>query len=240
MKVMKVLFVYPNNFLTTCTPLGLAYMSAVLKKNGVEVDIFDATFYNTGEAQNIKKEKLGQAGLNDYSFFDDIIKDDASLDGDYLNKIEEFKPDLIGFSVVEEAWGLAHRLLKVSRGLNIPTVMGGVFATFAPKEIYSHLVDGICLGEGEGWILKAVTPKIHDFTKEVLTDGALSDLNKLPMPDYDLFHPKSLYRPMQGKIRKTVMIETQRGCPYNCNYCNSKGKKKCMGRNSTEEKQLRE
>ena len=30
-----------------------------------------------------------------------------------------------------------------------------------------------------------------------------------------------LYRPMQGKIRLTVGIETQRGCPFTCAFCNS-------------------
>ena len=49
------------------------------------------------------------------------------------------------------------------------------------------------------------------------------DLNTVPIPDWDLFDPGSLYRPMQGKIFRTVGVETQRGCPYTCSFCNSPG-----------------
>ena len=49
---------------------------------------------------------------------------------------------------------------------------------------------------------------------------AAVDLNSVPIPDWDLFDPTSIYRPMQGKMR-AVGLETQRGCPYTCTYCNS-------------------
>ena len=49
------------------------------------------------------------------------------------------------------------------------------------------------------------------------------DLNTVPIPDWDLFDRGSLYRPMQGKIYRTVGVETQRGCPYTCTFCNSPG-----------------
>ena len=45
----------------------------------------------------------------------------------------------------------------------------------------------------------------------------------MPFPDWDLFDPGSIYRPMQGKIWRCVGLETQRGCPYTCTYCNSPG-----------------
>ena len=47
------------------------------------------------------------------------------------------------------------------------------------------------------------------------------DFDKLPHPDYALFDEKALYRPMMGKIYRTVAIELHRGCPYTCAYCNS-------------------
>ena len=49
------------------------------------------------------------------------------------------------------------------------------------------------------------------------------DLDKVLIPDWDLFDSGSLYRPMQGKIYRTVGVETQRGCPYTCTFCNSPG-----------------
>ena len=47
------------------------------------------------------------------------------------------------------------------------------------------------------------------------------DINTVPIPDWDMFEPGSLYRPMQGKVYRTVGVETQRGCPYTCSFCNS-------------------
>jgi len=48
----------------------------------------------------------------------------------------------------------------------------------------------------------------------------LVDLNK-PVPDYSLFDEARFYRPMGGRIFKTVPLETYRGCPYTCTFCNS-------------------
>ena len=47
------------------------------------------------------------------------------------------------------------------------------------------------------------------------------DIDTVPIPNWDLFEPGSIYRPMQGKIYRAVGFETQRGCPYTCTFCNS-------------------
>ena len=51
--------------------------------------------------------------------------------------------------------------------------------------------------------------------------GPKVNIDELPFPDYDLFEEQAIYRPMQGKIWRTMGIESQRGCPYTCTYCNS-------------------
>ena len=51
--------------------------------------------------------------------------------------------------------------------------------------------------------------------------GPLADLENAPLPDYSLFEEHAIYRAMQGKIRRTIGIETQRGCTFTCTYCNS-------------------
>jgi radical SAM superfamily enzyme YgiQ (UPF0313 family) len=48
----------------------------------------------------------------------------------------------------------------------------------------------------------------------------LVDINKI-LPDFSLFEEVRFRRPMGGKILKTVPLETARGCPYMCTYCNS-------------------
>ena len=44
---------------------------------------------------------------------------------------------------------------------------------------------------------------------------------KQTIPDYSLFDEYRFYRQMGGKNFKSVPIESYRGCPYTCAYCNS-------------------
>ena len=221
---MRILFVYPNSYLTTSIPLGIAYMSAVLKDAGHSVECFDTTFYKTGEAQNIKKQKLGQTGTAiDYSLFDVVIKDESDLYTDFEKRIRRFNPDLIAFSVVEEAWFLTKKLIPFCG--NYTVIVGGVFPTFAYDKVKDSFPNiTMCIGEGEEWILNYI-----NSVGNLCLD--LTDINKLPFPDYDIFDTLMQYRPMEGGLKKTLMIETQRGCPYNCNFCNSKAQKDLYGKN---------
>ena len=46
------------------------------------------------------------------------------------------------------------------------------------------------------------------------------DINELPaITDIGLFGEKRFYRPMGGKIRRLLPVETHRGCPYTCAFC---------------------
>ena len=47
------------------------------------------------------------------------------------------------------------------------------------------------------------------------------DINNNPIIDTSLFDQERLYRPMAGKVYKMYPIETIRGCPYTCKFCNS-------------------
>ena len=46
------------------------------------------------------------------------------------------------------------------------------------------------------------------------------DINEI-QPDYSLFDDKRFYRQWVGRIFKTIPVETYRGCPYKCTFCNS-------------------
>lgn len=47
--------------------------------------------------------------------------------------------------------------------------------------------------------------------------GRIKDPNELPVPAYDLLPAGSYYEPLLA--RPYGMIQTVRGCPYQCNYC---------------------
>ena len=50
---MKTLFVYPESYLNVGIPGGITIMSAILKKHGHEVDLFDTSF-NMNKATRLK------------------------------------------------------------------------------------------------------------------------------------------------------------------------------------------
>ena len=47
----------------------------------------------------------------------------------------------------------------------------------------------------------------------------------------NFFEDISLYRPMMGKIYRMAPVETQRGCPYACRFCNSPEKNEFVEKN---------
>ena len=47
------------------------------------------------------------------------------------------------------------------------------------------------------------------------------DINKNSVIDISMFEEKRLYRPMAGQVYKMLPVETIRGCPFTCRFCNS-------------------
>lgn len=214
-------------------PTGVALLSAMLKKEGFTVALFDCTFYKNPLTANYPFYHSALRPVNwtekEVQFYE------TDLVADFQKKVDEFKPDLLAVSVVENTYGIGRHLVQSLRQ-KIPTVFGGVFATFAPEKIIREpRIDYVCRGEGEAALVDLCTrlcrglpvKEIPNFwVKEAgqLYQNPMRstlDLNELPYPDFDLFEPQSIYRPMQGRIWRTLGMETQRGCPYTCAYCNS-------------------
>ena len=239
---IKVLFVYPNTFGMNMLPPAIALFSAILKHEGHEVALFDATYYAIDygiDSDGIKAERLNvvpfDVGARGIKMCDTDWREDLD------SQINSFNPDLIALSTTEDMWNLGLTLLgsiknKIKKR-KIPVIVGGVFPTFAPDlVIESDLVDMVCVGEGEnamvdlayrigkGMNYNSVTNlwvKTRDgrLIKNNVTDPV--DINNLPMIDLSLFEDQRLYRPMAGNWYRMLPIETIRGCPYKCAYCNS-------------------
>jgi radical SAM superfamily enzyme YgiQ (UPF0313 family) len=232
----KVLFLYPNLVMSALAPQGIGYLSAVLKREGFAVDLFDTTFYTSDLAGNANNEKAYLSKVRPFNWEERNIRPKTTdMLEDLQNKVDEFQPDLLAVSVVENTWHIADFLLRSLRD-PIPTIVGGVFATYAPEIVISHpCVDYVCRGEGEVALpnlcktLCQGKDGIHLPNIWAKVDGNLHrspmgdsiHLDDLPFPDWSIFEEQSLYRPMQGKIYRTIGMETQRGCPYKCTFCNS-------------------
>jgi radical SAM superfamily enzyme YgiQ (UPF0313 family) len=232
---MKILFVYANLEMSSMVPLGLASLSAYLKQHGHETTVFDTTFYATGQNENLKRSQIGQ--VLSFDFSDRGIElQNSDIFSDFRSAVLRYRPDLIAVSMVEDVFYLGINLLNAVKDLGIPNIVGGVFPTFAPEVVFAQeCVNMVCVGEGERALLdvcKALEsgsgldsiPNIwHKSANGIArnTAGSVLRLDDLPIPDYDIWPENMLYRPMQGKIRLTVGIETQRGCPFTCAFCNS-------------------
>ena len=67
---------------------------------------------------------------------------------------KEWQPDVIMGSATESTFLFARDLFQSVRNLNIPHVLGGVFATFAPEVAIGYPeIDIVCNGEGENIIV---------------------------------------------------------------------------------------
>ena len=269
MKNNKVLMVYPNLSMLLAPPLSYAIFTALLRREGHEVDIFDVTPYvgegasaevaDTSVGDGMKtyrkrKEEIGDKGDNfqinstemlkgeimqfrPFSYEKDLdIHPKTGLFADFVQKVDEFDPDLMLFSMTEDTFAQAIKLLALVAEREIPTLCGGVFITAAPDLALTFAeVNMIGIGEGER-IVVDVADRVrqgkpcHDvpgvwYKHE---DGTISKNERPPLwdftsitPDYSLFEEARFYRPMGGKFFKSVPLEAYRGCPYTCAYCNS-------------------
>jgi radical SAM superfamily enzyme YgiQ (UPF0313 family) len=230
----KVLFVYPNTMMATLVPINVSLLTSCLRNKGFVVDLFDTTYYRT-EDINFEMKKVELLQLKPFSYKDKGIGfKETSIYEDLNKKIAGFKPDLIAITIVEDTWDLAKSLLEASKDCNVPVIAGGVFVTFSPEEVISsENVDMICVGEGEEAIVELCERlSRHEDVSGikniwVKTNGRITknplrrlvDINTVPFIDYDVFERKRLYRPMYGKIYVMAHVELDRGCPYDCTYC---------------------
>jgi anaerobic magnesium-protoporphyrin IX monomethyl ester cyclase len=239
---IKVLFVYPNPYGMDMLPPGIAIFSALLKEEGHQVEIFDTTIYPIDKILNLDATKLEALTVMPCDKGDKGIKLKTSdWREDFKAQLERFQPDLIGLSATESMWSLGMEVLNEAKEYkyknNVPVIAGGVFPTFAPHLcVKEELIDLVCVGEGENAIIDLCNKieKKEDYSDvtnlwvkksgEAIRKNPITrpvDVNTIPIIDLSLFGEERLYKPMTGQVFKMLPVETQRGCPYTCTFCNS-------------------
>lgn len=233
-KNFKVLLVYPNYSMVNLLPTNIGILTACLRQNGFIVDVFDTTYYRTSEKtlDEIRTETL-QVRKFDLSEMGVHFKPGHFID-DFKEKVKQFQPDLIAVTAVEDTWPQGREMIEAVRDYPAPVIVGGVFASLASDVPISHPdVDMICIGEGEHAIIELATRLMNGEDHSTIQnlwvkkDGKVIrnpmrppiDLDAVPFGDFDLFERERFYRPMQGKVVRMVPIETDRGCPYTCRFC---------------------
>lgn len=218
-------------------PPAIALFSGIMKKQGFSVRLFDTTQYKTEMDFDSDKEKEKTLAVRPFDLSQKVSLKTTDPYDDIDKLVKNFQPDLIAMSAVEDTFYLGLSLLRHIDKYNIFTVVGGVFATFAPEKVLKNKeVDAVCIGEGEDALLK-LCENLRDG-KDYLSipnlwiknkDGTIKknqirlvkNIEDNPLPDFSLFDEGRLYRPMAGKVYRMLPVETHRGCPYACAYCNS-------------------
>lgn len=107
---------------------------------------------------------------------------------------------------IKEAYSLADRY----RAAGVKVLLGGLHVTLCPDEAAQH-ADSIVIGEAE-----PVWPQVlADLGANRLRDrydarGTDYDFSASPMPRFELLNPDDYNR---------LTVQTQRGCPYHCEFC---------------------
>jgi radical SAM superfamily enzyme YgiQ (UPF0313 family) len=151
------------------------------------------------------------------------------------------RPEVVGISTITATAKRGYRLADECRGRGIPVLLGGPHVTFLPDEALTH-AGLVVRGEGETalnalldlWSEAYVESTDHRYAavpnlswKDAAgvvrhNDPApwITDLDALPVPDYSLAGGTA--ECVIGG-RKTVMVQTSRGCPFDCSFCSVTG-----------------
>lgn len=153
----------------------------------------------------------------------------------FIEKIKEFNPDIIGFSLRTTIMDCATEMLGwLNEALpDIPVIAGGYHPTLAPEEVIAIPgVDIVSRGEGEFPLRDLINgyDKTGNFNTQELgfwfkqPDGTVirnamypypQDLDVLPFPDLNLFD----YKNLKSNSLNTAEVIVSRGCLYSCTYC---------------------
>ena len=191
-------------------PLGIQTLASIVRQAGHRVRMFDTCH------PEMKSKHIEQA-----------LKDE--------------NPDAIALSFLSTttypaAKSMAERLKKSSPGT--PIIVGGVFASMNAVHILKDCDYMDCVGVGEGDELipdylnnmdapDQVAGLVWRNGSEIISNQQrplVKDLNKFPYPDrtslpIDYIESLPLDVPAVLSLDRFCTIQTSRGCPYNCVYC---------------------
>ncbi|MFW9900680.1 MAG: B12-binding domain-containing radical SAM protein [Candidatus Thorarchaeota archaeon] len=147
-----------------------------------------------------------------------------------MKELIDFEPDVVGISCCYTIGiNFALKIAKESKMQGYSTVLGGWHPNFEHSEILKYpFVDLIVRGEGELTFREVIENKELETIKGISyrSNGTIfnnpdrpliKDLDKLPFPARSLRHKKSYFQAFQMPID---VVETSRGCPYRCIFCN--------------------
>lgn len=209
-------------------PLGLAYLGAVLEKNGIQVKIVDS---------------LAEGWNNRIKINDNIIR--IGLSFEQIGKIiNDFNPDIVGVNnLFTKQRNNAHKIYALTKKIdkNIITVGGGAHPTAMPELALSdENLDYVVLGEGEHSFIELIKViegksnlsaldgigyKENGKIKIIPKTNFIRELDLLPFPAWHLLNMEGYFGLKSSHGQRTSKcfspVITSRGCPAQCTFCSA-------------------
>lgn len=238
---VRVLFILPNVSEFGVKPIGISLLSAICKRCGHTVGLFDTTFLDFPEAAGCINNSAVYAQKNltksvDYAGYG-VSKQPVDLRDALHQRLREFRPDVCAFSVMTSERNLARELadgIKV-HDAKLPVIWGGIYPTSSPEEAIAHAsVDYICIYEGIEALPELLdalehgrdTSRIRNiYAKQAGTilrnevRPKVEDVDGLPYLDWDIYDPRKFLRPFKGRVIRGGEFMSIIGCPNRCTYC---------------------
>lgn len=126
---------------------------------------------------------------------------------EYINFNKEY--DIVAISSMTQQATRAYQIADAFRNKGVKVIIGGIHATVLPEEAKKH-ADSVVIGEAEDLWGSVLRDFLKNDLKLFYRSNKVVDLNKSPIPRYDLLNKKKY---------KTVWIQVSRGCPMDCEFC---------------------
>lgn len=135
----------------------------------------------------------------------------VSITDENISEIDyDTDADLVGISAMTASAPRAYEIAKRFRENGKKVVLGGIHPSLMPEEA-SEYADAVAIGEAEGTWPRIISDLQNGGLERLYKSDTYPEGSTIPLPRYDLLAPNTYW--------VKSMVQTTRGCPFNCNFC---------------------
>jgi radical SAM superfamily enzyme YgiQ (UPF0313 family) len=209
-------------------PLGLAYLAAVIERDGHDVKVYDA------EHDMALRPMTWLESTANYAAYVEALENNAHpVWSEYTAVLDDFRPQIVGISALSVKAEAALKMAKLCKQYDekIVVVVGADHPSAWPEEFLAHEeVDFVVRGEGEATFSELLRYLESGEVAATSVNGLsykgvariqhnenrlpIQNLDEIPFPAVRNLMDIDHYRPVDLGV-----IITSRGCPYRCRFC---------------------
>jgi len=125
-----------------------------------------------------------------------------------LQELVPRRADLVAISAMTIQANRAYEICNIYKKMGIPVVVGGIHVSMVPEEALNYATS-VVIGEAEVQWQKVIEDFTRGKLKRIYKNSSYPSLRNMVIPRRDLFSKRYLFD----------VIQTSRGCPFNCDFC---------------------